>query len=370
MPLGGGNHAQAENCLVAYNTLVNNGAAEIALSKYQSNDVRPKGNRILNNILAGRAGTLLDLNGAAENEVARNLFWATDAATCGDLGRDPLVADPRLEGAEGDLHPAAGSPVVDAALPLPEVACDRVGRLRPAGKGPDIGADEVGSALPAASGAFEPLPRVPAPRPPLDWEALKGDALFAANAADAAKGWKIGAGNVKADAGVLRTTDATLWLLEELPADFIAEWDYRPAALDARAFITFAAPDKKGGYRLGFGGKKGKDPDGAVTLAKNAGANIVADGHDVVLPAKPKDPIPDPPDVWYRCRLLKRGGELRLEMGKAPQTARAPARLAPVLLWTDTGAVDGPALGGGAFGLQQVGAGAWRNVRVWRVKPV
>jgi poly(beta-D-mannuronate) lyase len=352
MPLGGGNHREARDCLVANNTLVDNGKGAIAFSKYSSNPELPKRIRILGNLLAGKTGTLLDLHGATDSQVAGNLFWPTGDAKVGFEGAGAILADPRLAGAGGIPRPAVGSPVIDAASALAEVVRDRLGRPRPAGKGPDVGADEVNAVGPAAV----ELPPVPPPRPPLAADALKGEAVLAYDPLEPMKGWERASGTAEPDNRTLKLQDAAIWLKDDLPADFVVEWEYLPAALEARAFITFAAARREGGYTLGFGGRLGKVPDGVVTLAKGGLKGLVADGHDTVLPNKPKDPIPNPPAKWYKCRLIKRGGDLRLEFAGTP-----------VLLWNDTGVVGGPAPGAGGFGIRQAGAGTWRNLKVWRL---
>jgi len=359
MPLGGGNHSQAERCLVAHNTLVENGPAGITFSNYQQNAVRPAGNRILNNLIAGGAGVLLDLNGAADNEVAGNLFWPTGGAKVGFEGPGARLADPLLAGEEEALRPREGSPVRDAAARLAQVTRDRLGRTRPGGGGPDVGADEIDAAMPhAAAGDAVVLPPVPPPRPATSADAFKGDLVFSMDPGGPLRGWqREGDGKAEADGKMLRLEGATVWLAQDLPADFAAEWEYQPAALAARASIAFAAAGRKGGYTLAFGGKKDDKPDGVVTLAKGLPKHVVADGHDTVLPNRPKDPIPDPPNRWYRCRLVRRGGLVRLELSGTA-----------VLVWNDIGVVGGPAPGAGAFGLRQEGAGSWRNLKIWKGK--
>ena len=52
LPLGGGNHTQADDCLIANNTVVNCRRMGLAFSPYGSNAVLPKGNRILANLFA------------------------------------------------------------------------------------------------------------------------------------------------------------------------------------------------------------------------------------------------------------------------------------------------------------------------------
>ena len=353
LPLGGGNHTQADDCLIANNTVVNCRRMGLAFSPYGSNAVLPKGNRILANLFAGSAGTLLDLNGAADNKVAGNLFWATGGAKVGFQGEGAVAADPRLAGPEGAERPDAAGPAADAAMPMPEVTRDRLGRPRPGGKAPDIGAEEVN----ATAAPAEPvvLPPVPPPRTAVDPATLKGAPIHVFDPADPMRGLVRAAGQPSGEGKALRLTDAAVWLAEELPADFIAEWEYQAAAFGSRAFVTFAAPGRAGGYTLRFGGRLDNAPDGVISLSKGDPPDIVADGHDTVLPNRSKGAPPDPAAVWYKCRLIKRGGDLRLEVANTP-----------VLVWTDSGRVGGTALGPGAFGIRQTGAGTWRNLGIWR----
>ena len=354
MPLGGRNHRQAEDCLVAHNTVVNSRVAALAFHEWGGYKLPPKGNRIVNNIFVGDRGALLPLKEplARGNTISNNLLWATGAAKIGFQGRSAILADPRLLGAM--FVPAKGAPGIDGALTLPEVTRDRRGLPRPVGNAADIGADE------AQVGAVQPLvtlPPIPLRRPPFDIDALKAQAVFAMDSREPPRGWAVGrTGTVRAHGPELRLTDSEVWLGEELPDSFVAEWQYRPAEFASKVAVRFAARDRSGGYVLRFGGIDGKLPNGIVTLSKGPEDVIVADGNDVVKPQRQRNTIPVPKD-HYRCRLVKQGGRLRLEIHGTP-----------VLLWHDTGVVQGSVPGAGAFGIKQTGSGAWQAVKIWRCR--
>ncbi len=351
MPLGGSGHRQPEDCLVANNTFVDNGSAGLAFAPMSRYTLLPKNNRIVDNVFVGNTGTLIDRGGATDNHVVHNLFWARDEAEVGFAGEDDLRADPLLVGSGLTLRLGAGSPAIDAALQLPGVVRDRLGNPRPVGRGPDLGASEYS---PDARAAIE-LPAIPPARPAFDAEKLKGEALFDFDAAEPMRGWESTAdGSISAENGILQASDATIWLERELPPDFILEWEYSPGSLEVQGAVTFAASGRTGGYTVGFGGKLGEAPAAVVTLSKGRRERVVADGHDTVVHRDFQRPLPDP-KLWYGCRIVKRGGDLRFEIhGK------------PIVLWNDTGIVGGPALRGGALGIAQRGDGAWRNVRAWR----
>ncbi|MDH7570455.1 MAG: chondroitinase-B domain-containing protein, partial [Armatimonadota bacterium] len=349
---GGPAYAPVEGCLIAHNTVVNPRLAGIATrSVHPDSTVAPRGNRLVNNLVAAVQGTLLAIGNAPDNAVVNNLLWASGQAQVGVEGRGALLADPRLLVQEGGIRLAPGSPAIDRALPLEEVPRDRLGRLR--GAAPDIGAEEVG----AGAATIEALPEVPPGRLPLDGETLKGALRFVLSPDGSAGGMDAAPREALVTEGDgVRLTDGAVWLKGELPADFVAEWEYSPAALTSRAWVLFAAPQRQLGYALGFGGEVRNLPDGVVTLAKGAPENVVADGPDTVL--SNRGARRPGPDVWYRCRLVKYRAMMRLELAGTP-----------VLVWEDTGLVDGSRLGAGALGLRQLGTGRWRGLRVWECRP-
>ena len=89
-----------------------------------------------NNIFATASGSVWP------GTFLNNLFWnvpnASLQSTNGNRIANPLFANAGLY----DLHLAAGSPAIDAALALTEVAADIDGDPRPVGAACDIGADE------------------------------------------------------------------------------------------------------------------------------------------------------------------------------------------------------------------------------------
>jgi hypothetical protein len=105
--------------------------------------------------------------------IAANAVWNSDGSTprgSGESwGRNPLFVDFR----SGNYHLQEGSPLIDAAIPLPDVIEDFDGVGRPKGQGPDIGAYEYPAAhnptppptsTPAATGTPTPPP-TPTPQP-------------------------------------------------------------------------------------------------------------------------------------------------------------------------------------------------------------
>ena len=356
MPLGGEGHRQPDECLVANNTFLNNGRGGLGFTPMGSYTLLPKKNRIVNNVFVGSRGTLMYQGDATENEVVHNLFWPTGEAEVGFAGEDAMQRDPLLAGSGLSLRLGAGSAAIDAALRLPELVRDRLGNPRPVGKAPDLGANEHDPDDPAAM-AVE-LPPIPPPRERFDAEKLKGEPILASPPGAVTREWEIvGGGSAAVDEGALAVTDATIWFERELPTDFILEWEYSPGSLEAQALVTFAAAGRTGGYALGFGGKRGDAPAAVVTLAKGSPDHIVADGHDTVLHRDFRGALPNL-KLWYRCRLVKRGGGLRLEIAGRP-----------IVVWDDTGLVGGAALGAGALGMTQSGSGRWRSIQAWQCRP-
>ena len=126
---------------VIHNTIVGNGAAGVQVAKYS------EGNLIANNIVAfnGDAGIRSDSLARGDNLATTNLLWE-NAGTAEEDGEflviaDSLNADPAFAG-EGDYELTEGSAAVDAADPERSVDADYLGRGRPRGEGPDLGAFE------------------------------------------------------------------------------------------------------------------------------------------------------------------------------------------------------------------------------------
>ena len=364
------NYAAPQDCLIAHNTIVNAGKEAISIA---CESEAAKGTRVVNNLLVADGKTaypwqksvFVHDTASLGDRVMNNLFWAAGKAQIGDEGKGAILADPLLTGSAGGWVPGAGSPAIDRAVLLPKVACDRLGITRPIGRGPDIGAWEVDS-----SGASRPqvvLPDIPPRRKPFDAGNLKGEKLFPLPSANPAAVWtRPETGKMAQEDDALKLSDTEIWLKTPLPADFVAEWEYLPTALESRAKVTFAAAGTHGGYTLSWGGiyrgSKGIKCHGIITLTK--ADDVVAEGHDVVMEYCRKET--PKPGAWYRCRLIKHGELLRLEMYDTPVTTwQAKDTVTPIVIWRDRGHVGGPRLGAGTFGIKQSGTGSWRNFRVW-----
>lgn len=364
------NYAAPRDCLIANNTILNPGKEGISIT---CSPEAAAGTRILNNILVadganaypGRKSVLLRDAASLGDRVNNNIFWVTGEAETGFTGKGAILADPLLTGSASGWVPGAGSPAIDRAVPLPEVVRDRLGIARPIGRGPDIGASEVDP-----SGASRPqvvLPGIPPRREPFDANKLKGETLVELRAPDWAAAWTASeSGKVDLEGDILKLSDTQIWLNTPLPADFVAEWEYRPAALESRAKVTFAASGREGGYTLSWGGiirgSKRIKCHGVITLTK--AGDLIAEGHDIVMEYCRKET--PKPGAWYRCRLIKRAQLIRLEMFDSPVTTwQAKDTVTPIVIWHDRGHVGGPRFGGVEFGIKQSGTGSWRNLTVW-----
>jgi len=134
----GGLYQAVGHCLIAHNTVVNAGRAGILVGDGRDRDWGEKGianqapyeNRFVNNVIAGKAGTLLVVDRAPENRVERNLFYATGEATVSEAGAQPRFADPLF------VHPATG----DYRLRPESPALGTGLALAPDGEASDIGA--------------------------------------------------------------------------------------------------------------------------------------------------------------------------------------------------------------------------------------
>ena len=356
MPKGGKGHRQPEGCLVAGNLFVDNRRAGLAFANMAKYTLLPKGNTIAFNHFQSTIGTLLDQNAATDNQVVGNVFSARREAKAGFLGEHATVLDkPLVDTASMQTLAGLWDKMRQESARKPALA-EWLAQARPAVRAVAPGSD-AGQSLHVTP---KDLPPVPAKREPFDADALKGEPLFAWQKADPLANLAKAAGDAVARHGSVTLTNAAVWLPQELPESFVAEWEYSPAALDSRGRVAFAAADREGGYSLLFGGKSGSRPRGIVELTKGRPDNVVADGHDTVLWTR--DSARPGPKLWYGCQLVKRGGALRFSL-------RRRGGHTPVVVWDDRGIVDGPAFGSGTFGLVQVGQGQWRNLRVWACKP-
>lgn len=353
-------YVATEGSLIAHNTIVNCAASGIgALPPTATRPFVPRDVTVSNNLVVGRQGTLMNLSAVEGLHARHNLLWATGAARPGVTGDDALLQDPLLEGSGLSLRPSAASPAVDHAEALPAVGLDRRGLPRPAGAGPDIGADEVG-----ASGQPVELPDLPAP-PLLMPELYRGEPVSMWNAAAPAEAFTV-EGTFAAQDQSLSLTDASARLKTRVPADLCLQWEYQPAAFVSRAALELGTPDGPA-YRLTWGGVNRDGKPLAVVSLSRAGAPA-ADAADLTYYSQDfryqgwmnttlyTSPDPDP-KRWYQFTFLKQGPHLWLLM-----TGRSGLPI-PVMFWTDR-------TGGGplevlALRLGQEGTGRWRNLSVW-----
>lgn len=294
--------------------------------------------RIVGNLVAGRAGTLLGLDALPDSDVRRNLLWAAGKAETGGAGEEAILADPMLE-AEGALARFdPRSPAIGAAPILPETPRDRWNRLRDAA--PDIGADEFG-----APEAQDPVALPPFPAPPrIAPERYRGAPLFEKTAFLASD----------SETALGAATDS-----------IAMAWEYAPASFSASAAL------KMGEYALRWGGIDERGlPRGVVKLEWKG--KTVADGADVLYPYQQfkelaagsekavKRFVPNP-DTPYRFALLKRQGRIVVLLDK-PKFGWIP-----ILAWENP---DPDARGSSAgLRLRQSGEGRWSAVRAWALAP-
>ena len=162
-----------------------------------------------------------------------------------------------------------------------------------------------------------------------------------------------------------------LWRRDDLPADFIAEWDFEPVSEPEGFFLVFFAARGRGGEDLfdpALPPRNGEFPaytrgainsyhisycrnyENSVNLRKNFGLHLVASTELAVARE---------PNRTYHVELAKKGGYIRL---------RTDGRTS--MEWLDEGRTLGPVLGAGKFGLREVydTAGYYDNIRVYAVK--
>ena len=334
--------------LVAHNTFVNCPVAAVGAERETpAYPTGVKGVIVRNNLMTSNQGQLIDLLAAKDVDVRGNLMWVTGGAKTGQRGRDVLLAAPRLEGTGVAIQPARSSPAIDAAKPLEQVKLDRWSRRRPAGRAPDIGADETG----AGERPLDMLPEIPPP-PLLMPDLHKGEYAFAVG-----------------DGSRLKLVDRSLEVESPLPADFVMEWEYLPKQWTSRASVTFSAGKGESGYTISWGGvdKDGR-PLGVIELRKGTAAESVADGADIVHhrmtyhPARMRKRPDVPAEKWYRFVLIKRGRNIWLAHAGRRESTVIP--VVPVIIWQDR---DTPHRGPG-LKITQTSEGIWRNVHVWRYK--
>ncbi|QGU31706.1 right-handed parallel beta-helix repeat-containing protein [Thermochromatium tepidum] len=103
--------------------------------------------RIMNNLFDFQGG-ILEWGNSGRFTFSHNLYTQNPGAYASEPGRliaDPLWSDPKAF----DLRVRDGSPAIDSAVALAEVARDITGQPRPVGRAPDRGAYEFGAAAPS-----------------------------------------------------------------------------------------------------------------------------------------------------------------------------------------------------------------------------
>jgi hypothetical protein len=116
--------------LLVNNTLADNEQAGVAAWQYATLTMT-------NNLLAGNDLGITETDPASSNIIAdTNLFWNGDEPF---TGANPILADPLLG---PDYHPLAGSPALNAGLPVPWLTVDLDSAPRPQEELWDIGAYE------------------------------------------------------------------------------------------------------------------------------------------------------------------------------------------------------------------------------------
>ncbi|MFO8080282.1 MAG: polysaccharide lyase 6 family protein [Armatimonadota bacterium] len=334
----------ADDTLVAHNTIVGSPQGVYAMEPGEVRPNVPTRCRILNNIIVSSGGVLLATESLADETIARNLLWGDGTAQMGVAGDDAIIEEPRLEGELASLRPADDSPAVDAATPLQEVTHDRLGRERPHGEAPDIGADEIGAAAPDPPVVLPPVP----PRPVVEPGLYRGPLLERPELDEPLE-------------------DARVTIGEDLPRELLVQWRWRPDAWDSAGELTLEGPEGSG-WTLAWGGAtdEGK-PRSAIVLRDGAG-EVLATSTDVVYFAGdfrggygnnrgPEEPLED---RWYEFTLLLREGSLYVLL--TGSTAREPV---PVMVWNALGEdVDGPI----DVSLAQEGSGWWRDVGVYALE--
>ena len=135
---GGGNHDQPDDCVIAFNTLINNTQQYWMDTHYT---LGASNTTFANNIIVG-GGSVATFGGPYVSPVwSSNIIWNTSAGSLPSAGyasiNPLLVAD-----SNGIFHLASTSPAIGAATgSYPNITVDMDGQSRPTA-GKDIGADQ------------------------------------------------------------------------------------------------------------------------------------------------------------------------------------------------------------------------------------
>ncbi|MGI5817086.1 MAG: chondroitinase-B domain-containing protein [Armatimonadota bacterium] len=352
----------ADDTLVAHNTIVGSPQGIHALAPSETRPHVPKRCRIINNLIANAGGTLMDTAVLEDELIRRNLLWGGGVAEIGEAGDEAIIEEPGLIGEGASLRPSAESPAIDAALPIPEVTHDRLGRTRPHGDGPDIGAEEVGAQEPELAVVLPPIP----PEPLIEPGLYLGAALHRQDPEAPLAGWRI-EGEASTDGETALLEDARATVGEALPAELLVQWSWRPAAWASAGTLALEGPGGAG-WSLSWGGETDEGRPRCLIELRDGSGELLATGSDIVYYAGdfragygdnrgPDEPLED---RWYEFTLLLRRDSLVLLL--TGSTARVPT---PVMVWNTHGeAVGGPL----ELSLRQDGSGWWRDLSVSAVE--
>ncbi|MFO7948655.1 MAG: chondroitinase-B domain-containing protein [Armatimonadota bacterium] len=338
---------ETEGTTIANNTIIDCDSGIVGMEPTDERPHKPADNRFLNNLITGSTGTLLQTEYFDNSTVGHNLLYATGQAIPGEAGTDGLTADPQLTGEGYDVHAAADSPAVEAAMPLDCVPDDRWSRLRPHGDAPDIGACEVGALSPE-----EPveLPQIP-PEPVFNVALYMGEPVL--NSGESAD---------------MELADETTVMDTQLPAECVVAWDHHPQAYDATSTVTLTDADGDG-YTVRWRGTDDEGmPHGKLELLRAPSGEILTEGSDVVMSWRdfPRDQWndadpserPQPPDSrWWRFTLMKMQDRLLVFL----ENQHASGMQVPVLSWNEhdpAAAFEGPV----SVSISQDGTGLWQGI--------
>jgi len=147
-----GSYQAASGVLIAHNTIVDPTGSGISLGRNRDREHNgvprnelPRGITLVNNLVTGKSGILIDDSGSHNVSWQTNIAWPQDSAKVGLSDKGIIAMDPRLS-RDGNIQHVLrpDSPARDAGTVLQEVATDYGGRKRDGS--PDIGCREVSEA--------------------------------------------------------------------------------------------------------------------------------------------------------------------------------------------------------------------------------